>query len=347
MAWIESHEELLIHPKTLDLMNRMKWDTNFTLGTLHRFWWWCMRFAQDGDLRRHNASRLAAAVGLPDTQAEKFVEAMVQAGWLDTTPYFRVHDWWQYTGLFLQRKHSRNPHIWRQIRDSYLTPSTTSTIELDESCNAPDKMHPDPCSTTPSAQPASCSILPAVQQEECCSPPTVHLDSCSCTPPNLTIPNLTIPDITKQKKQQQQQPADFQTYQHSENPGRHQQQPSPIPPLVAGAVADAVGLGDCLYRPPIQASPDNDLKRILYDRIGRKVRLSLLDLNKIINLKNKHGPDFFSACDFLHGGVTNPAAFLLAILEPEAATEKLAERLRQRALAQDTNSQQHPDQEHD
>ena len=114
---------------------------------------------------------------------------MIQARWLDTTPYFRVHDWWQYTGLFLQRKHSRNPHVWRQVRDSYITPSTTSAIELDDSCSTP-----------------------AVQQEECSSPPTVHLNSCSCTPPNLTKPNptepdLTVPDITKQKQQQQQQRA--------------------------------------------------------------------------------------------------------------------------------------------
>ena len=307
MAWIESHEDLLIHPKTLDLMNRMKWDTNFTLGTLHRFWWWCMRFAQDGDLRRHNASRLAAAVGLPDTQAEKFVEAMVQAGWLDTTPYFRVHDWWQYTGLFLQRKHSRNPHIWRQVRDSYITPSTTSAIELDESCSTP-----------------------AVQQEECSSPPTVHLDSCSCTPPNLTKPNqtepdLTTPDITKQKKQQQQQNSAADAADHDyEHPGRHQQQSPQTQPLVAGAAADAVGPGDFAYPPPLHAGPGNDLEQIIHDRVGDKTPLSRLDLEKLVALKNKHGPKFYVACDRLHGSVTNPAAYLHAILEPKDATEALA-----------------------
>ena len=307
MAWIESHQQLLNHPKTLDLMNLMRWNNDTAIGKLHRFWWWCMDYAPDGDLRRHSASQVAAAVGVSKSQAEKFVSAMIHARWLDTTPYFRVHDWWQYAGPFLQRKHSRNPHVWRQVRDSYVTPCATSTVELDESCSAP-----------------------VVQQEECSIPPTVQLVSCSSTPPNLTlpdqtIPNPTIPDLTKQKKQHQQQNSAADAADHDyEHPGRHQQQSPQTQALITGAAADAVGPGDFAYTPPLHAGPGNDLERIIYDRIGDNTPLSRLDLEKLIALKNKHGPKFYIACDRLHGSVTNPAAYLHAILEPKDATEALA-----------------------
>jgi hypothetical protein len=316
MAWIESHEELLIHPKTLDLMNRMEWDTNFTVGTLHRFWWWCMKFAQDGDLRRHNASRLAAAVGLPNIQADKFVEAMVQTGWLDTIPYFRVHDWWQYTGLFLQRKYSRTPQIWQKIRDSYVPPANTSAIELDESC----------------------SCTPAVQQEACSSTATVQLDSCSCTPPNLTTPNQTLPDKTKQNQQQQPNSAAAAKTRDAERPDRQQQNSTHARPPIAGILADSAGPGNSGHTPPIPATPENDLEQIIYDRIGRLIPLSRADREKLIALKNRHGPRFFDACNSLHGRVTNAASFLTSILEPEDKVEKMVAEVKELLRAESARS---------
>jgi hypothetical protein len=89
IAWIESHQELLNHPKTLDLMSLMGWDVDTTIGKLNRFWWWCLDYAPDGDLRRHKKASLGVAVGLPAVQSKKFVGAMVQSGWLDRLPYFR------------------------------------------------------------------------------------------------------------------------------------------------------------------------------------------------------------------------------------------------------------------
>ena len=335
MAWIESHEELLIHPKTLDLMNQMRWDINFTIGTLHRFWWWCMKFAHDGDLRHHNASRLAAAVGLPDTQAEKFVEAMIQAEWLDTIPYFRVHDWWEYAGPFLQTKHKRHPEVWRRVKDMY-----------QGKCSTGDNHDLLPCTTIPTTQNDRCSTAQTDQVHECCTGTSKRNEMCSASenlqthrycavPPNQTlpdktIPNPTIPDQTKQKKQQQQQnsAADAADYD-SEHPGRHQQQSPQTQPLVAGTAADAVGPGDFAYTPPLHAGPGNDLEQIIHDRVGDKTPLSRLDLEKLVALKNKHGPKFYVACDRLHGSVTNPAAYLHAILEPKDATEALATQLQE------------------
>lgn len=126
MAWIESHQALRDHPKTIDLMALMGWDLDTNIGKLHRFWWWCVDYAEDGDLRKHNDSRLAIAVGLNSNQGKQFVEAMVKSGWIDREPYFRVHDWWDYIGLFLQRKYQRQPEKWQKVRDLYCsTPAVT------------------------------------------------------------------------------------------------------------------------------------------------------------------------------------------------------------------------------
>lgn len=119
MAWIESHAELERHPKTGDLMAAMGWDLDTTLGKLHRFWWWCQQYAEDGDLRRHNDARLGAAVGLNGDTAKRFVEAMVEARWLDRTPYFRVHDWWDFIGPWLRAKYKRTPACWQAVKDMY------------------------------------------------------------------------------------------------------------------------------------------------------------------------------------------------------------------------------------
>ena len=119
MSWIESHQALEKHPKVYDLMNLMEWDLDRTIGKLHRFWWWCVDYAEDGDLRKHNESRLAIAVGLKPEDGEKFIDSMMKSYWIDKKPYLRVHDWWHYLGRFLQVKYKHNPNKWKRIQKLY------------------------------------------------------------------------------------------------------------------------------------------------------------------------------------------------------------------------------------
>ncbi len=491
MAYIESHQQLLTHPKTLDLMSLMGWDIDTTIGKLQRFWWWCLEYAPEGDLRRHNAARLGAAVGLPVDQAEKFVSAMVQARFLDTSPYFRVHDWWRYVGPFLQVKYKRYPKVWQRVKNLYQDEYSDADSSQDDRCSAPGKGQMYPCSNRTSDQESMCSTGTDVQCERHSvgdnvqdgTPGAAQSNqsvkdstgaSVACTPRNsttesqkerystgtiaqngrysngtnaengrynngtsggngkysnganaqngrtgngaesqsggystgenvqmyrycpvpsnqsrLTKADLTKPDITisnqtnQQQPQQHQQPradlfqvaagigdGDYRSSrgtdskvafqeQLSVQPGRHQQQPSPIPPLVEGAVADTAGPGE---RPPtrppgsgpdvahggispatVRAGSDQELERILYDRIGRRIHLSRMDMEKIEALLRKHGPAFLSACDSLHSGVTNPAAYLTAILEPGNALEELAKRFEALALGRGSQSGEKPE----
>lgn len=126
MAWIESHQGLLRHPKTLQLANMMGWGLDETIGKLHRFWWWCLDYAEDGDLQQYNDTTLAAAVGVAPQDAKRFVEAMVGcggetvSGFIDRQPYFRVRKWWNYCGKLLQIRYKHNPKKWKKIQSFYV-----------------------------------------------------------------------------------------------------------------------------------------------------------------------------------------------------------------------------------
>ncbi len=116
MPWIESHTDLESHPKLMSLMMSLGWDLNTTIGILHRFWWWCLKYAEDGDLRKFNDSQLAGAVALNGDEAKRFVDGMVEAGFLDRTPYFRVHGWLDRVERYLVSKyHTSNPMKINQI----------------------------------------------------------------------------------------------------------------------------------------------------------------------------------------------------------------------------------------
>ncbi len=103
MSYIESHQELENHPKLLDLMVALRIDTDTALGRLHRFWYWCMTYAETGVLEKHPAARIDAKFGAG------FVAAMRECGFIDKDR-FRVHDWVDYAGRYLTTRYrTRNP----------------------------------------------------------------------------------------------------------------------------------------------------------------------------------------------------------------------------------------------
>lgn len=120
MAWIESHQALEKHPKVYELMSLTGWDLDTAIGKLHRFWWWCVDYAEDGDLRKYSPEVIGRAMGLEGEKATQIVSIMVKAKWIDEIPYLRVHDWWDYIGLFLQRKYGeKKKDKWQHIQKLY------------------------------------------------------------------------------------------------------------------------------------------------------------------------------------------------------------------------------------
>jgi len=119
MAWIESHDSLVGHPKVDALCVEMGWDLDTSIGKLHRFWYWCLKYAENGDLRKFDDDQIGRAVDLQGDLAKKFVRILKKTGWCDREPYFRVHDWWDRVGPFLRSKYKRNPMKWQAVRAAY------------------------------------------------------------------------------------------------------------------------------------------------------------------------------------------------------------------------------------
>lgn len=119
MAWIESHQTLKDHPKVSGLSAAMSWESDLAIGRLHRLWWWTLDYAPDGDLQKYNDAQIASGMGVAISDSKRLVETLVEARWLDREPYFRVHDWWQYAGRFLQVKWKNSPENWEKVRSLY------------------------------------------------------------------------------------------------------------------------------------------------------------------------------------------------------------------------------------
>lgn len=85
MGWIESHQNMERHPKTIGLRRFVGWNLNETIGFLHRFWWWALDAAPDGVVTDVCQPGVCGEVfGLSSDIGDKLMAGMAKVGWLDT-----------------------------------------------------------------------------------------------------------------------------------------------------------------------------------------------------------------------------------------------------------------------
>lgn len=134
MAWIESHQNLERHPKTIFLSVRMGWGIEETIGRLHKFWWWVLDFAPTGDLSKYGPGIIASAFGVPMSadMSSQFVSSLAEVGWLDRgSGVLRVHDWPRYAGRYLRdTKFKRSPKEWEAVVALYEIPCDPAGYNL-------------------------------------------------------------------------------------------------------------------------------------------------------------------------------------------------------------------------
>jgi hypothetical protein len=123
MAWIESHQEILQHPKTRKLAYSLEISVPTAIGHLHCLWWWAMSYAKDGDLAEYDDVDIAIGaqwMGDPET----FVKALVSVGFLDLHSIDEdcksIHDWDQYGGKLLAKREADADRK-RRTRDVSIT----------------------------------------------------------------------------------------------------------------------------------------------------------------------------------------------------------------------------------
>jgi len=98
MAWIETHQSLLKHPKTALLIGHLQTDRYKVVGHLVALWCWSLDVADDDGKLPAGTSDIAVAdgAGWPIEDAKAFVKGLRTAGFLEKRGY-QLHDWGDYT----------------------------------------------------------------------------------------------------------------------------------------------------------------------------------------------------------------------------------------------------------
>ena len=111
MAWIESHQDLRKHPKTLMAVTALHVDRHKFIGHLHCLWWWGLDVADlEGRLPSGTTPAVIAdAAEWPVAKAQSFVAALMDCkgnepedtGFLELLDgRYILHDWWEYAGKY-------------------------------------------------------------------------------------------------------------------------------------------------------------------------------------------------------------------------------------------------------
>lgn len=112
MAYLEIHEEITDHPKTLRAARLLGVNRPQLVGHLFFLYRWAAQYAQDGDLSGFTADEIAVAAGW-EGEPEAFVGALVEcriraggAGYLERTAEdgLVIHEWWDYQGRLIARR---------------------------------------------------------------------------------------------------------------------------------------------------------------------------------------------------------------------------------------------------
>lgn len=197
MAWIELHQEVTRHPKTIRLCAALKISRPTAIGHLCCLWTWAVDFlGKDGDMEDLQAFDIAAAAewnGDPDL----FANALVKTGWLDLVnesqdligeaARYRIHNWTKYISRLIDRREQwRNSKVKTRKNDPEVSPSDPEVPEVQPN--------------TPVENPMSTGCPQDVHVVSTGCPHGVHVDSDrspAITQPNPTQPNQTKPNLTK------------------------------------------------------------------------------------------------------------------------------------------------------
>lgn len=105
MAWIESHQSLSRHRKTLKTAGRLSVDRHKLIGHLHELWWWALdNVGVDGKLAEMTPFEIGLAAQW-DGDHDEFVRALIDGGFIDDDGgCLALHDWYDYAGKLIERR---------------------------------------------------------------------------------------------------------------------------------------------------------------------------------------------------------------------------------------------------
>jgi hypothetical protein len=115
MAWIESHQSLGHHPKTVRLAQELNCSVPCAIGYLQLFWWWALDYAADGRVLASDALAIEAACmwhrkpneSRSNPLPSRFLSGLEASLFLDQSGLdgvFNIHDWMDYAGRLVERR---------------------------------------------------------------------------------------------------------------------------------------------------------------------------------------------------------------------------------------------------
>lgn len=121
MAWIESHQTLRNHPKLTMLSEKLGITKAQAIGHLQMLWWWCIDYADDGQIDTYSPIQIASACDWQGNAGE-LIQALADSGFIDRDP-LRVHDWLDFCGDLIKKrleyrkaKHRRTKRLGKSLR---------------------------------------------------------------------------------------------------------------------------------------------------------------------------------------------------------------------------------------
>lgn len=157
MAWIESHTVLSRHRKIIELSRELRLKPVYTMGHLHALWHAALEQQENGDLSSWTDEFIAESAQY-QSDAPQFVRLLQKYGFLDGKI---IHDWLNYTGLYLTKKYSTNDReklaqIWVLHGKVYGTVNEKRT-NSEQKANLPNLTKPN--LTINTATDAACSEI--------------------------------------------------------------------------------------------------------------------------------------------------------------------------------------------
>lgn len=102
MAWIEAHQGLANHIKTIKLRKLLKIKKIEAVGILFMFWWWSLDNAPDGDISSLDDSDISEIVEYKSKSGVSVLAALIESGFVDENKH--IHDWHEYAGKLIDKR---------------------------------------------------------------------------------------------------------------------------------------------------------------------------------------------------------------------------------------------------
>ena len=195
MAWIEVHQALRGHRKTLALRRQLGMENDAqAIGHLVCLWLWTLDNAPDGDLSEMDDATIAYGADFPEERAKEFVKALQKARFLDDK---RIHNWEEYAGRLMAIRESNRERARKARERKRAKGGQKAEPKEPEEEDAPEGVRESYANGMRDV-PVTCANRTRDVRVTCANGARSVREACGATKPNRTQRNPTVPNQTKQ-----------------------------------------------------------------------------------------------------------------------------------------------------